>query len=404
MRVLFTSCPGYGHFHPLVPLARALQDAGHEVSFALAESYRQVVEHNGFRHFTAGIDLSTMMEPGEVKTRMESLLRQVRGSADGHLRHVVDMFVDLQAARMVPDLLRIAGQWRPDVFVRDLMEFGACVAAEHLGIACASVQVGAMRPEDFRVEPMTERLNVLRASVGLAPDPRQEMPYRSLHLCFTPPSYLGSAPLTPTPHYLRPSLFDQPGDERLPEWAERLGQGGRPVVYASRGTIFNKRRGPLRAILEALRDEPVELVMTVGRDQDPAQFGPQPAHVHVERYIPQTLLLPRCDLALLHAGYNSTTSALSHGLPLVLMPILADQPLNAQRCEELGVARVLDMLALTPESIRDAVREVLSVPSYREAARCYQRESRELPGIERAVWLLEQLAAGKTPSPGMPAR
>ncbi|WP_434387027.1 glycosyltransferase [Melittangium boletus] len=403
MRVLFTSCPGDGHLHPLVPLARALRDAGHEVAFASAESYRASVERGGFRFFPAGLDPAGMMDPEVMREHMEAMLAH-RQSAEAHDAHLASVFVDMQAARMVPDLVRIAQTWRPDVFVRDLMELGACVAAEHLGLPCASVQVGALAPQDFRSERLAARLEALRAETGLAPDPRQEMLYRSLHLCFSPPSYLGAAPLTATTHYLRPALFDQSGDERLPAWAERLGQDGRPVVYASLGTVVNKLRGPLRVVLEALRDEPVDVVMTVGRDLDPAGFGPQPAHVHVARYIPQTLLWPRCDVAVLHAGYNSATSALSHGLPLVLLPILADQPLNARCCEALGAARVLDVLALRPEAVRDAVREVLAVPSYRESARRYAREAHELPGIERGVWLLEQLVAGGTSAPGTPAR
>ena len=133
-------------------------------------------------------------------------------SADDHDAHLASVFVDMQAARMVPDLLRIAEAWRPDVLVRDLMELGACVAAELLGLPCASVQVGALAPQDFRSERVSARLEALRAQVGLVPDPGQRMLYRSLHLCFSPPSYLGAAPLTATTHYLRPALFDQSGD------------------------------------------------------------------------------------------------------------------------------------------------------------------------------------------------
>ncbi|MFE8603586.1 glycosyltransferase [Archangium violaceum] len=402
MRILFTTFSGYGHFHPLVPLARALQQAGHEVAFACAESFRQVVEHNGFRHFVAGVDPSAVFGGELTKERMAQMMEQMmRAPPEALLPHIADMFVGLFAHRMVPDLLRLVSDWRPDLLVRDLMEFGACVVGEHLGIPCATLQVGAVRPREFRNALMTQSLDALRAVVGLPPDPQQEMLYRDLHLCFAPPSYLGDAPLAPTTHYLKTELFDQSGDERLPDWAGRLGAGGRPVVYASLGTVVNKLHGPLHAILAGLRDEPVDLVMTVGRDQDPAGFGPQPPHVHVERYIPQSLLLPRCDLAILHGGYNSVTSALGHGLPLVVVPIGADQPINAQRCQELGVGRVVSPLTVTPERIRDAVREVLATPSFREGARRFQREAEALPGVEHGVALLEKLVASKKPPRAM---
>ncbi len=394
MRVLFTTFPAYGHFHPLVSLARALQQAGHEVAFATAESFRHAVEGNGFRHFAAGIDQRVLVKNEDMKSRFERLMR---GSPEDWKRQIAGMFVSTFATRMVPDLLRVAAEWRPDVFVQDLMEFGACVAGEHLGIPYATIHVGVVRPREFQHEVIAQALDALRATVGLPPDPRQEMLFRYLNLSFAPSMYLGEAPLTPTTHYLKPAIFDQSGDERLPAWAEQLGSGGRPVVHATLGTVFNKLHAPQQAILAGLRDEPVELVLTVGRDQDPALFGPQPPNVRLERYIPHTLLFPKCDVAILHGGYNSVVSALSHGVPLVLVPIAADQPASAQRCQELGVARVLSPLTMTPEQVRDAVREVLATPSYRESARRFQQEAEKLPGLEHAVALLEKLAADKRP-------
>jgi UDP:flavonoid glycosyltransferase YjiC (YdhE family) len=80
------------------------------------------------------------------------------------------------------------------------------------------------------------------------------------------------------------NLFDRSGTEGLPRWTLALPRE-RPVVYASLGTepALNGRSDVFAAIITALRDEPVELVVTVGRNQDPAQFGPQPPSVHVER-------------------------------------------------------------------------------------------------------------------------
>ena len=137
----------------------------------------------------------------------------------------------------------------------------------------------------------------------------------------------------------------------------------RPTVYATLGTVFNSRTpGLFQAILDGLRDEPVNLIVTVGRDRDPDEFGPQPENVHIERYIPQSLLLPHCDLVITHAGFSTVTAALSHGLPMVAMPIDADQPLNAERCVALGVAEVIEHGQRTPEAIRDSVRTVLGNP------------------------------------------
>ncbi len=150
-------------------------------------------------------------------------------------------------------------------------------------------------------------------------------------------------------------------------------------------------------ILAGLRDEPVEAVVTVGRTQDPRQFGAQPPHVHLERYIPQSLLYPHCAAVVTHGGSGTLMGALAHGLPLVLLPLGADQPTNAQAAEAAGVARVLDPARMTPADVRDAVRAVLTQRDYRHNARRFRAEISALPEFDYGVRLLERLACTKTP-------
>ncbi len=142
---------------------------------------------------------------------------------------------------------------------------------------------------------------------------------------------------------------------------------------------------------------PVALVVTVGRDRDPADFGPRPPHVRIERYVPQSLLFPRCDLVVNHGGSGTVMAALGHGLPMVIVPISADQPDNARRCEQLGVAKVILPENRTPGAIRDAVRTVLQDPSFRQNAERLREEMERLPGPEHAVGMLERLAAEPRP-------
>jgi MGT family glycosyltransferase len=141
----------------------------------------------------------------------------------------------------------------------------------------------------------------------------------------------------------------------------------------------------------------VTLVVTIGRDGDPEQFDPLPGNVHVERYIPQTLLFPRCSLVVTHGGSGTIMAALAHGLPLVVVPIAADQPENAARCAALGVARVIAPADLSAEVAREVARDVLRNGTYRRAAERMRGEIAALPGPERAVELLDQLARDKAP-------
>jgi UDP:flavonoid glycosyltransferase YjiC (YdhE family) len=98
-----------------------------------------------------------------------------------------------------------------------------------------------------------------------------------------------------------------------------------------------------------------------------------------------------------HGGSGTLGHAIANGLPMVILPLGADQPENAARCAELGASRTLDQDHLTPEHIRDVVLDVLHTPSYRENAERLRDDFARLPGPEYAVELLERLAREKMP-------
>jgi MGT family glycosyltransferase len=188
-----------------------------------------------------------------------------------------------------------------------------------------------------------------------------------------------------------PSLRD-PGPAHCFRTAVGARCDGTRTVYFTLGTVFNLESGDLfTRVLAGLRELDVDVVATVGRQIDPAELGPQPARVRVERYLPHPAVLPRCAAVVSHGGSGTVLGALAHALPSVLLPMGADQPWNAARCEELGVALVLDALRATPDDVRAAVSTVLDDPSYRAAAERMRDEIRALPGPEHAVRLVERL-------------
>lgn len=391
MRVLFTTHPAAGHFHPQVPLAHALAAAGHDVAFACSPAFRPVVETAGFRCFPAGLDW--------LEAEMEDAFPPLRAIPHGPAwdAWVLDhIFAGAAAETLGRDVLALARDWPPDLIVRDGIEFGGCLAAEVLGIPHAIGGFSPFGPPGMYNALFASSLAALRRTFGLPPDPDTRMPHRYLGLVSTIPGFIGPwQEVAPTMHFLRPLPFDRSGDERLPDWVLHLPE--RPTVYATLGTIVNRSPRIFTAILEGLRDEPINLILTVGRNQDPADFGPQPANVHIERYVPQTLLLPYCDLVVTHGGFNTVQAALAQGLPMVVLPIAADQHLNARCAVDLGVGRAIEPDGRTPGVIREAVRVVLADPTYRTSAQRVRDEAAALPGPGDVVGLLEQLAAERQP-------
>jgi N-glycosyltransferase len=159
--------------------------------------------------------------------------------------------------------------------------------------------------------------------------------------------------------------------------------------------VFNKTPGALEAIIDGLSEEPVNLVVAIGSDQDASRFGTQPPNVRMAAYLPQPLLLQRCDVFVTHGGFNSVKESLAAGVPMVVVPITADQPYNAERCAAHGVGRVVGAAGRTAEAIREAVRDVLTDPGYCDNARRLQGEMSALPGAAQMVDQLTLLSAAR---------
>jgi UDP:flavonoid glycosyltransferase YjiC (YdhE family) len=379
--MLFTFAGGAGHFVPLTTIARVAADAGHTVAFAGQKLMMATIAEAGFDAFeTAG----TTLAEAPVRTALTPV------DMEHEYRVVRDFYAGPIARARAAALLALCAEWRPDVLVRDELDFGAAVICERLGLACATVLViatGAL----VRPELIAEPLNDLRAEHGLDPDRDLAMLTRYLVFSPFPPSLRDPAfPLPETAHSIRPSTIAATTNSAEPAWLFSLPE--RRTIYVTLGTVFNVECGDLyERLIAGVRDLPVNVVVTVGNQIDPRDLGPQPAHVRIERYVDHDVLLHHCDAVVCHAGSGTVAGALAHGLPLVLLPMGADQPLNARRCEQLGVGRVLNSIEATPASIRAGVHAVLTESAYRHAAERVRDEIIALPDARYAVSLIERL-------------
>ncbi|MFI6761488.1 glycosyltransferase [Micromonospora sp. NPDC050417] len=391
MRMLFSFVGSSGHLIPLVPIARAAEVAGHTVAFACSPTMAPRVEAQGFTALATHRATDPQAAAGPGVTADRPPLQPIDPAQID--REVRENFAVRAARERSARMVDLIPGWRPDLLVFDEMEFGGMVAAQHLGLPYATVLVlaaGSLVRPALVAEPLDE----LRATYGLPPDPEFAMPGRHLVLSPFPPSFRDpDFPLPATAHSLRSATPSATGDQ-TPWWHT----GSRPNVYLTLGTEFNVESGDLfPRLINGLRELDVNLLVTVGRQIDPAEFGPQPEHVRVERYVDQGMVLPGCDLVVSHGGSGSVMGALVHGLPMVLVPMGADQPANAARCAALGAGRVLEALTVTPEDAARTVTEVLADPGYRQASRRLRDELAALPGPEQAVPLLERIATRQRP-------
>ncbi|WP_054534460.1 glycosyltransferase [Herpetosiphon geysericola] len=380
MRILFTTHPVIGHFHPLVPLAQACVDAGHQVAFATGGDLQQAVEHAGFQWFQAGYPSLHAVPPVNPPVH----------EVDQRAWILANMYAGQLASAMLPDLLAIGYQWQPDLIVRNSFEYSGCIAAEACTIPHVSFEVSFFANANrdpsllgLAVQKLCQQFN-LECAEGYA------LLYRYAHLsCFAEPYQLPHVALPPTTLRFRPTLYRETRStsERI------ILPSDRPTIYVTLGTIYGYNLHIFETILHAFQTEPYHLVMSIGQQHDPMVFGVQPAHITIVRYLPQWQILPHCDAVICHGGFSSLVGALSHGLPVIIIPLGADQPDHAQRCAELGVGIALDSQQLTPLVIQQTLRELIQNPCYRAKAQALQATMEAYPPISTAVPFLEQLVA-----------
>ncbi|MFI5906935.1 glycosyltransferase [Dactylosporangium sp. NPDC051541] len=360
MRLLFAFAGGRGHLNPLLPLAEAATARGHAVAF----TGRPGGLPPGYPGFPAGAD-----DPGERRP----LQRLDRAREEHDFLHGFGGWIARERAATTRTA---AVEWRPDLIVCDEADFGSMIAAESFGIPHVSVVVLAAGTFG-RPSGLSSLLDETRAQHGLPADPKLEMLDRHLVISPVPPTF------RPAASHMRPMELTPPAPTDP------------PTVYFTLGTIFNTESGDLfTRFLTGFSRLPIQLVVTVGAAIDPAELGPQPPHVHVERYVPQAAVLPRCSAVVTHGGSGTLVGALAHGLPLVVVPMGADQPANADRVAELGLGLVLDAVDATPADAAAALHTVLTDPAYTTRAAALRAETESMPAPDEVVARLETLVRG----------
>lgn len=379
MRALFSCVGGAGHLRPLLPLAQAFADAGHEVAFAIAATFAGQVEAAGFEALPAGIDMP------EVRRRIGPLIAELETlpPLERRVRGFAGRFGAVAAPAKLGELHAAAGAWAPDLVVFESADLAAPIVAAALGVPSAHHAFGRIVPL-VCFEQAAEATDPLWRELGLEPEPLGGV-YTGPYLDLCPPSFQSlSVPEGVRVESIRPAFPPDPGDEP-PELLARLPD--RPSVYVTLGTMFNEA-AVFRLILAALADVDCNLIATVGRNNDPDSLGPLPENAFVERYIPQAFVLPYCAATVGHGGSGSTLAALAQGIPTLFVPQGADQFENAVTCAGLGAGLVLMPGEVTGDAVREGVVGLLQEPSYRERAAGLAAEIAAMPAPEELVDVL----------------
>jgi MGT family glycosyltransferase len=387
LHVAFFTAPSHGHVYPMLGIVGELAGRGHRVSYATTEDFAGAVEAAGAR---AVRYRSTMPSPGDRDRKWPETIAE---SMTLFLR---------EAAATLPALRDAFAADRPDVVaVDDLAGAGAILAAAR-GIPVVQVwpffaanahwslpghAPPAQRPKPAAMFRYGAELTALLRSAGL------RMPV---------PEYFASRPAGGV--VLLPRAFQFRGETFGPEFSfvgpclgARGFQGGtavpadRPTLLISLGTSFNDRPEFYRTCLSAFAGGPWHVVMAVGDRIRREDLPPVPGNIEVHARVPQLAVLARATAFITHAGMGSVMEGLYHGVPLIAIPQVFEQEVNAERLTGLGLGVTLRRDAITAEALLDAVRRVGGA-AVRAAVRRMSGEVRAGGGAPAAAGIIEKIA------------
>ncbi|MBE9224823.1 glycosyltransferase [Phormidium sp. LEGE 05292] len=171
---------------------------------------------------------------------------------------------------------------------------------------------------------------------------------------------------------------------------------GKPLIYASMGTLQNRQTSVFQCVAEACAGLDVQLVISLGGGIRPESLPQLPGSPIVVGYAPQLELLKKAALVITHGGANTVLEALSYGVPLVAIPNTYDQPGVGARLIWTGTGEVVSLSRLNVPRLRTAIQRVLTEESYKKNALRLQEAIRKAGGFTRAVDIIEQaISTGK---------
>ena len=404
------SPPVSGHIHPFAALGRELMSRGHHVTYLQMIDLEEKIRSEGIDFEALG---SADHPRGSLPASLDALGRLKGISA---LRFTVQAVArtTVMVCRDAPEVIR---RRKIDALLVDQMEPAGGAVAEHLGLPFITIcNALAINRDPIAPPPFSpwayraSRVAAARNAIGYAisdwlthPVTRAVAEYRALwklpRLASPDDSFSTLAQISQMPRefdFPRVSLPDQfhyVGPLRRPPhrqiefpW-DRL--DGRPLVYASLGTLQNSREPVFRCFAEACNGLDVQLVVSHGGGLTQKEIASLPGSPLAVQYAPQEEVLKRARLTLTHAGLNTVLDSLTCGVPIVAVPLTYEQPAIARRVEWHGCGQSVSLMQLSARGLRRRLIDALENPRYREAATAIRAGILRAGGVHRATLLIE---------------
>jgi UDP:flavonoid glycosyltransferase YjiC (YdhE family) len=344
----------------MIPFIQALQSRGDDILLAVPPARRQQA---------GALGVEVLLLPDPPPNDVAEVWSRVKAGQPASVDR--EIFAGLNTVAYLPDIDRACREWAPDLVLHEAVEFAGAIAAHHHGIRQAQIAIGLATVEAGALRSVAP---VLDQHAGGMSEVIRASPYLTrLPASVDPSSYPDTRRVRVDPGQEQPEPAD-PG----------------PPVFVSFGTVASSL--PIapevyRQTLAALRDLPVHAVLTTGGAGASLALDAVPSNVTVADWVDQDAMIARARVVVCHGGAGTTFGALERGVPVVVVPFMADQPTNARIVTNAGAGLTVvpgaDSTDSRPlrERLRTAIETVLHEPSFRRNAQAFADETAAMPEI-----------------------
>ncbi|NJP64818.1 activator-dependent family glycosyltransferase [Streptomyces spiramenti] len=418
MRVLFTVFAAKTHMFNQVPLAWALQAAGHEVRMASQPDLAEAITRTGLTAVPVGEELGMGATAGGGPTAQT--FQGVAGSMIEERPETLTwervlgaftvacsvQYEYLAGQAMTDDLVEFCREWQPDLVIWDALTFAGAVAARSCGAAQARMLFGMdyvarmygfyrelrdRQPVEQREDPVSDWLAGRLARYDVPYDPSLD---REL--------ITGQWTIDPTPGWMQFELdhlrvpvrhIPYNGPTAVPGWIHE--RPAAPRVCLSLGMSGRELLGgdvlSVGELLCGLADFDIELVATLNRAQL-AEVESLPDNVRAVDFVPLNELVPTCSAVIHHGGFGTLGSVLGHGVPSMTIPAPWWDEADLGRSLAARDAGVfLEPGNFTLDELRSGLSRLLHEPVLAEGAARVREELLKTPSPRATVSRLREL-------------